>query len=46
MFSLTCRFAETHKSSEVDYTIQDSLDEIRIVITDKITSYADIADFM
>ncbi len=37
---------ETHKSSEVDHTIEDSLDEKSIVFTDKSTSYVDIADFV
>ncbi|MDT8347895.1 MAG: IS1595 family transposase [Flavobacteriaceae bacterium] len=37
---------ETHKSSEVDHTIEDSLDQKSIVFTDKSTSYVDIADFV
>lgn len=37
---------ETHKSGEVDQTIEDSLDEKSIVFTDKSTSYVDIADFV
>lgn len=37
---------ETHKSGEVDHTIEDSLNEKSIVFTDKSTSYVDIADFV
>lgn len=37
---------ETHKSGEVNQTIEDSLDEKSIVFTDKSTSYVDIADFV
>lgn len=37
---------ETHKSGEVDQTIEDSLGEKSIVFTDKSTSYVDIADFV
>lgn len=37
---------ETHKSGEVDHTIEESLNEKSIVFTDKSTSYVDIADFV
>lgn len=37
---------ETHKSGEVDHTIEESLNDKSIVFTDKSTSYVDIADFV
>ena len=37
---------ETHQSKEINETIEESLDEKSIVLTDKSTSYVDIADYV
>lgn len=37
---------KTHKANEINATIEESLDEKSIVLTDKSTSYVDIADYV
>lgn len=37
---------QTHKSDEINQTLEESIDEKSIVFTDKSTSYVDIADYV
>lgn len=37
---------ETHKANEINQTVEESLDEKSIVLTDKSTSYVDISDYI
>ncbi|GAL89472.1 mobile element protein [Jejuia pallidilutea] len=37
---------QSHQSNEINETIEESLDEKSIVLTDKSTSYVDIADYV
>lgn len=37
---------DTHESSEIDQTLQESINDKTIVFTDKSTSYVDISDYV